>query len=101
MDVHSGASASAFELHEQGNLPNNCLSHKARRKYVDGTTIDWLYEESSEREQRHLRRSQRGVRGLLAPHIDSCRMWAVVILTGIGIGLTGVSRRWNMRAVLI
>lgn len=76
-----------FELTEDGRLRD---SPKAQRpKYEDGNSIDWLREESAERERIHSQRSQHGIRGLLLPWMDSVRMWLVVVLTGIGIGLTG------------
>lgn len=76
-----------FELTEDGRLHTSSTSQ--RSKYEDGNSIDWLREESAERERIHSQRSQHGIRGLLLPWMDSVRMWLVVVLTGIGIGLTG------------
>ncbi len=81
-----------FELTEDGLLPGTDTPGKnaaQRSKYSDGSTIDWLYEESAERQRNHILRSQHGIRGLILPLMDAARMWFVVIATGIGIGLTG------------
>ncbi|PBK72548.1 Cl-channel protein [Armillaria solidipes] len=77
----------SYALTENGQLHDTTKYHAAR--YQDGSSIDWLYEEALERERTQAQRSQHGVRGLLLPWIDSARMWLVVILTGIGIGLAG------------
>jgi len=77
----------AFELTENGEFQNS-RSYKIST-YVDGTSIDWLHEEASERERNQLLRSKHGIRGLLLPLLDASRMWLVVILTGIGIGVAG------------
>ncbi len=77
----------SYALTEHGQLHDTNKYHAAR--YQDGSSIDWLYEEALERERTQAQRSQHGVRGLLLPWIDSARMWLVVILTGIGIGLAG------------
>lgn len=77
----------SYALTENGQLHDTNKYHAAR--YQDGSSIDWLYEEALERERTQAQRSQHGVRGLLLPWIDSARMWLVVILTGIGIGLAG------------
>ncbi|KAF7309581.1 Chloride channel protein [Mycena indigotica] len=58
-------------------------------RYVDGSTIDFIREEALERERNNVLRAQIGVRGLLLPWFDAARMWLIVILTGIGVGLTG------------
>jgi chloride channel 3/4/5 len=85
------ADASTFELTEDGNLLPASTPIKIRRVYEDGSSIDWLHEESAERERLHLLRSQRGVRGILGPLMDDFRTWFVIGVTGIGIGLAGVS----------
>jgi chloride channel 3/4/5 len=54
-------------------------------KYQDGSSIDWLHEESTERHRIHLLR----IRGLLGPFVDASRMWFVVVATGVGIGFAG------------
>jgi len=66
------------------------VPHRRRGgKYEDGSTIDWLHEESEERERNQVLRSQYGIRGLLLPLLDAARMWFVVVATGIGIGIAG------------
>src|ERR1700722_16373261 len=61
------------------------------KSYEDGSTIDWLHEEFTQRERDHFLRSQRGAAGLLGPLMNACTMWFVVVFTGVGIGLAGVS----------
>jgi chloride channel 3/4/5 len=76
-----------YELTVRGEVLNLRSS-----KYLDnaeGRSIDWLHEEAMERERTHRQRSQPGVRGLLVPLIDVSKMWLVVVLTGIGIGVAG------------
>ncbi|KAJ7035598.1 Cl-channel protein [Mycena alexandri] len=82
--------AEVFELSEEGQVrsPTHGQTHFASR-YVDGSTIDWLREEAAERDRTNVQRSQFGVRGLLLPWFDASKMWFIVILTGLGIGLTG------------
>jgi chloride channel 3/4/5 len=76
-----------FELTENGQL---WTSHAYKYlDYVDGSTIDWLHEDASERERNQRLRSQEGVRGLVMPLVEATSMWLVVVLTGIGVGLTG------------
>ncbi|RDB23755.1 H(+)/Cl(-) exchange transporter 3 [Hypsizygus marmoreus] len=75
-----------FELTEDGQLPTK---YGKRTKYEDGSSIDWLHEEAAERERLHSLRSQAGARGLLLPLLESARLWFVVIMTGLGIGITG------------
>jgi len=82
-----------LELSEHGELlysehPDQTFSTK-RPTYEDGNTIDWLREENAERERRRCLKSQRGVRGVLLPFMDASRMWFVIVVTGIGIGVTG------------
>ncbi|KAF7370903.1 Chloride channel protein [Mycena sanguinolenta] len=81
--------AELFELTEDGQVPSPARQTHFASHYVDGSTIDWLREEAAERERTNIQRAQFGVRGLLLPWFDAARMWLVVILTGIGIGLTG------------
>jgi chloride channel 3/4/5 len=59
-------------------------------QYEDGDSVDWLREQSTERERHHRMLSQRGIKALLWPFVDACGMWSVIVLTGIGIGLVGV-----------
>lgn len=57
--------------------------------YPEGSTIDWQREEAAERERKRVQVTQRGLRGMLAPILDSSRMWLVIVLTGVGIGVAG------------
>lgn len=78
------------ELSEQGELLYPHPSRNTKRfTYEDGNTIDWLREESAERERRRKLKSQHGVRGLLLPFVDASSMWFVIVVTGIGIGVAG------------
>src|SRR5436190_23938718 len=74
-----------YELTEDGRVP---LRHHPS-KYQDGSTIDWLHEEGLERERNHRLQSQAGIRGVLLPTLESARLWLLVILTGVGIGIAG------------
>jgi chloride channel 3/4/5 len=81
-----------LELSEHGELlphPTNQIPDTKRSAYQDGNTIDWLREESAERERRRRLKSHRGVRRLLLPFMDASRMWFIIVVTGIGIGVTG------------
>jgi chloride channel 3/4/5 len=79
------------ELYHNEDIIHGLSAPYGRRsgKYEDGNTIDWLHEESAERERNQVLRSQRGIRGLLLPLMDAARMWIVVVATGIGIGIAG------------
>lgn len=79
--------AEVFELTENGHLPTSSSTRTG--KYADGSTIDWLHEESAERSRTHALRSQAGARGLVLPAMEAIRMWFVVIATGVGIGIAG------------
>ncbi|THG94987.1 hypothetical protein EW026_g6587 [Hermanssonia centrifuga] len=57
--------------------------------YADGSTIDWQREEAAERERKRTLQAQRGLRGTIAPILDSSRIWIVIVLTGVGIGVAG------------
>lgn len=76
-----------YELTEDGRLSRKTT--KRSPKYLDGSSIDWLHEEAAERERTHSLRSQPGARGLLLPLLEASRLWFVVIMTGLGIGITG------------
>ncbi|KII87504.1 hypothetical protein PLICRDRAFT_43156 [Plicaturopsis crispa FD-325 SS-3] len=78
----------AFELTEDGNLLRQESSGE-RFKYKDGDTIDWLHEESVERQRQQHLRSHRGLRGVIAPLMDASRLWFIIVVTGVGIGLAG------------
>lgn len=76
-----------YELTEDGHLPSKTAKRPV--KYPDGSSIDWLHEEAAERERKHTLRSQPGARGILLPLLEASRLWFVVIMTGLGIGITG------------
>lgn len=76
-----------YELTEDGHSRE--MNLKRVGKYDDGSTIDWLREDASERQRIHALRSQPGARGILLPLAEASRVWFVVIATGIGIGITG------------
>ncbi|KAG8854438.1 hypothetical protein FRB96_007500 [Tulasnella sp. 330] len=57
--------------------------------YTEGSSIDWMYEEAVERAHHQRLKSQPGLRGVLTPMIETWRLWAVLILTGIFVGYTG------------
>ena len=75
-----------YELTEDGRIP---ISYRKVAKYQDGNTIDWIREENLERERNHSLQSQAGVRGILLPALESAKMWLIVIVTGMGIGIAG------------
>ncbi|KAL0953386.1 hypothetical protein HGRIS_004625 [Hohenbuehelia grisea] len=75
--------AEEYELLSHTNTDPN------RPKYPDGSSIDWLREDASERSRLQQLRSQHGARGVLLPSLNAARMWIVVILTGAGIGIAG------------
>ncbi|KAG6897197.1 hypothetical protein C0992_003494 [Termitomyces sp. T32_za158] len=83
---HALATEELYELTEDGRLLGTT---KLPRHYEDGSSIDWLHEEAIERERTHALKAQAGVRGLLLPLLESSRLWLVVILAGMGIGITG------------
>ncbi|KAF8637590.1 hypothetical protein AX17_002659 [Amanita inopinata Kibby_2008] len=80
--------AERYEITEGGGLLGTAHPLRAT-KYEDGSTIDWLQQDAAERERNQALRSQAGMRGILSPMLEASRMWLVVIVTGIGIGLTG------------
>jgi chloride channel 3/4/5 len=75
-----------YELTEGGRVS---VPYQRTTKYHDGNTIDWLHEENLERERVHAMQAQSGTRGLLLPIMDSVKMWFIVIMTGVAIGLAG------------
>src|ERR1700712_1118285 len=87
--LHYDPEEEAYELGENGRLADPTVYEAYTAKYDDGRSIDWLREESAERERIQAQRSQRGVRGLLLTWMDSTRMWLVIAATGVGIGLAG------------
>ncbi|TCD69139.1 hypothetical protein EIP91_008615 [Steccherinum ochraceum] len=81
--------AEAFELLGDGSLQQSSAHFSKRPNYVEGSTIDWLWEESVERGQQRNLHLQRGWRGMTAPLLDSAKIWLVIVLTGVGIGTIG------------
>ncbi|KAF7971293.1 hypothetical protein HWV62_21446 [Athelia sp. TMB] len=80
----------SYELSESGELfsSQKLGQSDAQPTYQDGNSIDWLREEGAERERVRLLHSHRGLRALFIPFMDASSMWLVIVLTGIGIGLT-------------
>jgi len=78
-----------YELTEDGHLHDSSINSISAAKYDDGSTIDWLREDAAERQRIHALRSQPGARGILLPLAEASRLWFVVIMTGMGIGITG------------
>lgn len=80
-----------LELSEHGEFlqqPRRSLNQK-RTTYGEGDTIDWAREEGAERARLRRLKSHRGVKGLFLPFLDASRMWFVIVVTGIGIGIVG------------
>jgi chloride channel 3/4/5 len=75
-----------YELTEDGRVP---IPYRKVAKYQDGNTIDWILEENLERERNYALQSQAGARGILLPALESAKMWFIVIVTGMGIGIAG------------
>lgn len=84
-----------LELSESGELlvhpkSSPLLGHTTKyTTYEDGNTIDWLREECAERERLRSLKGQHGWRGVYLPFMDAARMWFVVVVTGVGIGVVG------------
>jgi chloride channel 3/4/5 len=85
------STSSSFELLERGSFLRapDTVELDASVPYAEGTTIDWHREEAVERERKRALHSQSGLRGVVGPIIDSSRMWLVIVLTGVGIGVAG------------
>ncbi|KAH9943797.1 chloride channel [Amylocystis lapponica] len=83
--------AEEFELRtpESPFFPLSSRSLGKQPSYHEGGTIDWWHEEAAERERKRLLRTRHGFQGLLALILDSCSMWLVIVLTGVGIGTAG------------
>ncbi|KAL4245856.1 Chloride channel [Abortiporus biennis] len=77
----------AFELRPDGSLFQNPST--IQPSYKEGSTIDWFWEEGTEREHKRALHSLRGIRKLLAPILESSWTWIVIILVGVGIGVVG------------
>lgn len=88
-EVREESTSDSFDLLEDGGLLSQPSVASERVRYTDGSTIDWQREEAAERERKLTLRARRGVRGVLAPIIDSAGTWVVVVLTGIGVGIAG------------
>jgi len=58
-------------------------------KYRTGDSIDWVEEEFHARTRAKEIRSERGLGRLFAIALDSVILWAVVLVTGVGIGILG------------
>lgn len=89
---HSIEDAEAYELTDSDTTSPRIPSARSRDKqsvYEDGSTIDWLREDALDRERKRRLRSQHGWRGLVAPILESAKLWVVILLTGIGVGVTG------------
>jgi hypothetical protein len=95
------ASAEAFELTPDGHL-RDIDDVPAQPAYEDGDTIDWRAAETAEARRQAYMRARPGWRGALFPTADATRMWAVLILTGVFLGVVGawldVSARVCVRA---
>lgn len=61
----------------------------AQTSSIGAFLIDWQYEEAAERARKQSIRSERGLRRVFAPFLDSVRLWVVLILTGVGVGIIG------------
>ena len=75
-----------YELTEDGRVP---IPYRKVATYQDGNSIDWIHEENLERERIYALQSQAGARGILLPALESAKMWFIVIVTGMGIGIAG------------
>jgi chloride channel 3/4/5 len=75
-----------YELTEDGRVP---IPYPKVATYRDGHSIDWIHEENLERERIYALKSQAGARGILLPTLESAKMWFIVIMTGMGIGIAG------------
>ena len=75
-----------YELTEDGRVP---IPDRKAATYQDGNSIDWIHEENLERERIYALQSQAGARGILLPALESAKMWFIVIVTGMGIGIAG------------
>ena len=84
--------AEAYELTDSDTTSPRIPSARSLDKqcvYEDGSSIDWLREDALDRERKRRLRSQHGWRGLVAPILESAKLWVVILLTGIGVGVTG------------
>lgn len=87
--AHNISDAEQYELLEEDLAPPRLRMPGKQPSYEEGATIDWQREEAAERERKRVLASQRGFHGLLSLVLDSCGMWLVIILTGLGTGVAG------------
>lgn len=87
--AHNVSDAEQYELLEEDLAPPRPRMPGKQPSYEEGATIDWQREEAAERERKRVLASQRGFHGLLSLVLDSCGMWLVIILTGLGTGVAG------------
>ena len=83
--------AEEFELQTPDSpyFPSSYRSLGKQPSYAEGGIIDWWHEEAAERERSRVLKSQHGLPGLLWPILDSSKIWLVIVLTGVGIGVAG------------
>jgi hypothetical protein len=92
LSEQAGPSYPAEEFELSPNLEEWSRSahrHRLRPHYRDGETIDWWHEDASERERWKRLVSQHGSRGIISSFVDITKLWFVIILTGICVGLAG------------
>jgi len=76
-----------YELTEDGRLLQPKIS--SATTYNDGSSINWLQVDMTERSRQQILMSGTGVRGIISPALDAACVWFVVIFTGMGIGIAG------------
>ncbi|KIY43083.1 Cl-channel protein [Fistulina hepatica ATCC 64428] len=87
MDTESARlrAGEAYELTADGGISHHVRTAHRAVPLKDGDSIDWFLEESLERQRSQRLRSQ----GFFFPLLEETRMWLVVVLTGVGIGIAG------------
>lgn len=76
-----------YELTEDGRLFQPKIP--CTTTYNDGSSINWLQVDMTERSRQQILMSGAGVRGIICPALDAACVWFVVIFTGMGIGIAG------------
>ena len=76
-----------YELTEDGRLFQPKIP--CATTYNDGSSINWLQVDMTERSRKQILMSGAGVRGIICPALDAACVWFVVIFTGMGIGIAG------------
>ena len=76
-----------YELTEDGRLFQPKIP--CATTYNDGSSINWLQVDMTERSRQQILMSEAGVRGIIYPALDAACVWFVVIFTGMGIGIAG------------